>query len=533
MLRLRRRIILDFSSDAEQKEYVQAEIDFMEQLKSEMVFGIQNHDQYYDFNVNHSLDTNTAKCVRIADSLSFMSSDVSDLMKADSEIAPSQKIISDEKIQKLQQHLEKLTDGEKLQIDYVINMLKKDGFKGIRTIQKECINAIKVNPEKEQLFAITDRYKAIREVDYHIRTEGIDSPRTVNALLTYQNAEGAKSFLNTNETRFLDGMRYRKSLSPETKEKVTGIMGNIKEDLGKELSTERSNLRKENPVLASIYEIQDKLQYEDILYENKTQQFGNLEEFYLPGMKEMLDVYYKEYESFTPEQKIEMNNRIPQYITPDSLPKDNPNISKCPAVNYAIYHVQQFGNNEIDQIAIDKSISNKKDISTKEIETSAKEAREYLKNPQKGDAYVKNVESIRQCIKQIDADSKTIPPVFKKAYTDEMKNITGNKYTELTQADQKFIKLGMAVGKNTQSYQNLIHMLEKQPNLRGTLSQLDLKDALYCTMAWKLGKENGLVAKNHPFMAGVSKVKNLSLIKEEKTKVLQHDKKATLDLATR
>jgi dGTP triphosphohydrolase len=348
-------------------EFYENKITIIDSVKNELINGVINHTSYYEHVMESKSETNAQKCGRLADSLSFMPSDLSDLMRSYSETEPDKKIVERNDIDELKERLAKTEGYDEKTIDEVVEQLEKDGQHGIPKIQKEIALEISNLSSDGKINGISDTYKYTKEIDYLYRNDknvafkilefdkyaknhidgykGLDEE--THALFSYQSMkELPNSFRKEDyEERLKEaGKRYREVASDpsivgdrdkEAVEYNNKLDNYYKNNIEERLNTERKYLREKAPYLAATYELQDDLQYNNILFQGKTNVYGNREEVYKPAIKNLLEGYSKFYDT-----------KKPDVIGDKPFTSDE-------GVNYAVSKVHLMTNVELNAI-IDK-----------------------------------------------------------------------------------------------------------------------------------------------------------------------------------
>ena len=342
-------------------------IEVIDDLQVELINGVKNHTCYYEHQMDNIKETNAQRCGRLADSLSFMPSDLSDIMRADSETEPGKKIVEKEDINELKERLVNTEAYNEKVINEVIHLLKKGGQRAIPTVQEKIALEVSNLSADGKIKGISDIYKYTKEIDYLYRNnknvafkilefdkyaknhidgyKGLD--KESHALFSYQSMkELPNQFRGKNYDEKLGeaAERYGKAASDfsvvgdknkealEYKNKLDNYYKNCIEE---RLNNERKYLREKAPYLAATYELQDDLQYNNLILQSKTKVFGNHEEIYKPVINNLLESYHKLYN----ENKAEVNET--KLFTDDK------------AVDYAVSKVQIMTNVELNVI-IDK-----------------------------------------------------------------------------------------------------------------------------------------------------------------------------------
>jgi dGTP triphosphohydrolase len=152
-------------------EFYQNNIDVIESVQDELIKGIQNHSNYYNHLIDSSKETNPQTCGRLADSMSFMASDLSDIMRANNEIESKKKIVEDKDINELKKMLANTDSYDEKKIDEVVGILRNENQIGISKIQMNIADEVKNLSTDKEINGISDTYKYTREIDYLYRND--------------------------------------------------------------------------------------------------------------------------------------------------------------------------------------------------------------------------------------------------------------------------------------------------------------------------------------------------------------------------
>lgn len=130
---------------------------YFESLKFSMRKGIRNHPEYYGYkDENEGL---AKKSVRLADTLSFMVTDLSDLMRAKK--VNGEPILSKERIL---EELDKIGIDNKEYYEDVIRILENGGGELVKLHEKVIEEAFSTN-RRENITTIIDDYKFLQEIN--------------------------------------------------------------------------------------------------------------------------------------------------------------------------------------------------------------------------------------------------------------------------------------------------------------------------------------------------------------------------------
>lgn len=349
-------------------------------IKDYIIEGIQNHGKYMSYWAEGNSKTDLPLiCGRLADTLSFMPADLQGLSQVDradeidgkiiskdimmslvkdgvttvigventtgietSKDLPTEKIISDN--QTLASYYQK--NNPTFNYEKVIDDLISGNPDKLSRIQAQVLKEVAVNNVNEKgeinspLVSISDNLKLLREAECNFRghkdkkIENIDNiPWALkeyekkNFELTYN---GEKDNFDNAFTEYLQSNVCTKSFS----------------DYQSKLNKETNDLRKNCPTLALLYEIQDELIYNQLLYKS-TRVLGNDEMENKKVLSAIFDKFKAEYMSLDPKSKQEFENTYKSFEQYMPLKSDTEENLKAKA--YAAYKLQQLTNDDVDR----------------------------------------------------------------------------------------------------------------------------------------------------------------------------------------
>ena len=344
---------------------------YIESIKEELKKGVKQHSIYYSYQAKG--ETIEQKCVRLADTLSFMASDLSDIIRA------SDKGVIQYNVP-IEQIYDMLDDNQKEKMNEVLEGLKEGGEKLAKIHEKLIKEAFSKKRNSAETCVIIDDYKKLREIKnkYKIlKKEKEDTTKTKNDLINIkgellQSIEEYYKYLVENKKRAIPNEKFmeilKEKVGEENHEKrsdklkgIANLMMNygIDEEIGENLLADElleENIKEQAeriqkrelgdcPTLMSIFMLQDKIVYEDIL-ENKKDVLKNEPQ----KVKENISKKFKNIVNLSYIAK-----KKPEYLKTDKKPdltlyngEKVPNLENCneQIIKYTTYAVQQMTNDD-------------------------------------------------------------------------------------------------------------------------------------------------------------------------------------------
>ena len=349
-------------------------------LKDYIIEGIQNHGKYLSYQPEERAQTDIPLiCGRLADTLSFMPADLQGLSQVDradgingkilskeimmslvkdgvttvigvenrvgiksSKDLPTERIISDN--QALASYYQK--NNPDFNYEKVIDDLVSGNPNKLSKIQAQILKEVAVNNVNEKgeinspLVSIPDNLKLLREAECNFRGQKDKKIENIDnipwALKEYEKKNfeliysGEKENFDNAFSEYLQSNVCTKSFS----------------DYQNKLNEETNNLRKNCPTLALLYEIQDELIYNQLLYKS-TRVLGNDEIENKKVLSAIFDKFETEYIALDSESKEEFENTYKSFEQYMSLKGDTKENLKAKA--YAAYKLQQLTNDDVDK----------------------------------------------------------------------------------------------------------------------------------------------------------------------------------------
>ncbi len=379
-------------------------------IKDYIIEGVQNHGQYMSYSASkRAREDLPLICGRLADTLSFMPADLSDLCRVNRGDGIEGTILSKDIIMKLfaegkttkigienTKGVKNSEDLETIKILPVDRTLKaffdtpefkqnhpefsykevigkltseEEQYGEIQAqIIKEVAEAnIQENGKlKEPIIAISDTLKQLRQAEVELRGRKeekffikLDENGEIakeyknvipSGILEYEKTKFKKSYTGNEETLEKDFNKYLKeTVSNKTFHDYKSI-----------LYEETDKLRNSCPTLALIYELQDELIYNQILAKS-TEVLGNEEEVNKTILKSIFDDYVKKYKNLSEEDREEFEkifNVFEEYMPISKKDKEGKEIKSADRKikAYAIYEMQQLTNDDVDITREDKQV---------------------------------------------------------------------------------------------------------------------------------------------------------------------------------
>ena len=336
--------------------------------KYELKRAVKNHSQYYGFKV--AGETKVEQCVRLADTLSFMVTDLSDLMRGYTKDG-KEPIVSRDRVLKELSYIpgmsptivnevipmiDMLKEGDKSQIELLQEMLLKESLAKTRKGDVVCtiIDDIKLEQNiisameglqrsdtprsrVEAIKAITTYYGYLVE-NSHIAEQNIEFQRMVEMIIGKQNPKECYQALSDLHMHIRD--EEINAPNNEQEKIINKLLGRESNNLLESVKKHKNSLiardLKVYPRLMTIFALQNSLQYEQILKQNperlgngaieRTDELGNvttqsLKEVMEDTFSSILKMAYavhtnpKKYTTDNPSNVLKMHNgkQVPNY----------------------------------------------------------------------------------------------------------------------------------------------------------------------------------------------------------------------------
>ena len=356
-------------------------------LKNYIIEGIQNHSKYLSYQPSDRAKEDIPLiCGRLADTLSFMPADLQGLSQVDradgiegkilskdiimnlvrngttttigvdntagietSKDLPTEKIVEDS--QTLSSYYEK--NNPSFNYEKVIDDLISGDPNKLSRIQAQILKEVAVANVRENgeiaspLVSIPDNLKLLREAECRARGQKDKKIENINdiswALKEYEQNKFKATFTGRQEDFDSSFEEYLNS----------NVVGKSFSDYQNELDEETNSLRQSCPTLALLYELQDELIYNQLLYKS-TRVLGNDEAENKKVLEATFDKYEVEYLSLDPKEKAKFEKIYQTFKEHMPLERDGVDYSEqeqegLKAKAYAAYHLQKLTNDDIDQ----------------------------------------------------------------------------------------------------------------------------------------------------------------------------------------
>ncbi len=350
--------------------FVPENIGSIGEYREEIREGIRNHSQYYGYKLQG--ETMPQKCVRLSDTLSFMVTDLSDLMRGQrndgTPILFPERVLAE---------VRRLSPDER-KFDELVESLKAGGGSLERIHVKVIEEAFSIGRGRslEKAATVIDDYKLLQEIDNNFSVN-----RNENAFMllteycTYlQNDDGIaikneEIFElireNLGEISRESALAKMKELAERSKEVLAmrrngeevSLSAEDSEIISKVLLRTHENIleQKENiwkteflrcPTLMMLFEIQDKIQYREILT-GDINALGNNEEQIKSEVSNRFQKVLKMAYAVYKDSGIYGIDVPGDIISVNGKQIPNAGNIEYPPLNYAIYTIQQMRNEEL------------------------------------------------------------------------------------------------------------------------------------------------------------------------------------------
>lgn len=356
-------------------------------LKDYIIEGVQNHAKYLSYQSSERAREDLPLiCGRLADTLSFMPSDIQGLAQVNRADGIEGKILSKDIIMRLLEEgitttigventngikksedlpTEKIVSSSQTLASYyaknnpdfnyekVMDDLISGDPNKLSKIQAQVLKEVAVNNVKENgeiaspLVSIPDNLKLLREAEYKLRGKQNETFKTIEeipwALKEYEKNKFSAMYLGE-QGKFDEAFRnYLES----------NVMGKSFTNYQDTLNQETNRLSKSCPTLAVLYEVQDELIYNQLL-DKSTRVLGNDEIENKKVLSAIFDKYEKEYLLLDDKEKAEFEKTYQIFKEHMSLEQKGVDYTKkqkegLKAKAYAAYHLQKLVNDDVDQ----------------------------------------------------------------------------------------------------------------------------------------------------------------------------------------
>lgn len=394
---------------------IRDKVEYLRSQKSIVEESIRNHDVYYAHQIQYFGNEEERKAfmkanpeaktenlvensTRLADSLSFMSSDMQDLMRG--KLEDGKTVISTVDVKNFFEELKKdhPEDFDKLKSEEYIKAVEK-GKKGIEAYQKQMCGEVASHPTPEgRLETISDEYKYTREITtllkyaekYPDKREtflkyAVDKVKDYDKL--HENEVGYIN-LSSGDVTKLDALKKDISIHDNQTE-IEGILKQYCEDnkIDTRMNAERAKLWEEKPAVATVYELQDEKQYNDILLRDRTEVLHNNKEETNKAISKAFS------EKLEEGKKLSSDVKVVKY-------------TEIRAVDYAIQEVQKKTNQQLiphkEHVEVDRTkreMTAQRDVSNKPLNERAEKiernAKDVLSKESTMKSYEKQVNTLR------------------------------------------------------------------------------------------------------------------------------------------
>lgn len=252
---------------------IQIDKDYIQQIKEEMRVGIINHNQYYAYKVPN--ETMPQKCVRLADFIAFIISDLSDLLRY--RTPDGKTLITRNTMQKIRMQLDKGIGREKL--DSIMDNLESGKPSKLARLRSIIVDEIIDSEQKRgDITTMRDDYKILKDMEISHDSNNIES--LIQNIIDYfeylttcpETAQGNESFIQeitqiVGETDPQLVLQKLRSISKDDEVVISKLMEMVPkaytEQLKRIVNEEIANV----PILTTLFTMQN-IQYADIVIKN-------------------------------------------------------------------------------------------------------------------------------------------------------------------------------------------------------------------------------------------------------------------------
>lgn len=300
------------------------------QIRDYIINGVQNHSAYLSNQAKGKSAIDLALvCGRLADTLSFMLTDLQDLSQAERAAGLEGTILTEEIILKL------IENGEATRIGDI------DSKEELPTE-----NIIGKGRTLSQFFSQTSNNVDYRDIVARIISGDPSQLEEIRARIVQEVAIANQSRLRCQDDPIISVPDELKILRGKESE-ARSHGQKISEDMQQLLAQKTDEFRQSCPTLALIYELHDEFVYNQIIYRDTTV-LGN-DETNKEILGEMLGKFRQEYTELSPEEKGEFDEIYSLFESYMPLGGEEMALDELKAKAYAIYKLQSLTNDDIDR----------------------------------------------------------------------------------------------------------------------------------------------------------------------------------------
>lgn len=341
---------------------------YLRDLKTSMKKGVKNHPKYYGYKDEN--EEMAQKCVRLADTISFMVTDLSDLMRTKS--SKGKPILS---IGRVLDEIEKIGIKDKESYEEVIRILQNGGGELVKLHEKVIEEAFSTK-RRENVVTIIDDYKLLQNIiGSYERGDLLGSFKFItkyyNYLKKHKNmARENNEFLNIvsssmecisdreafNKMRILCNKidKIKKGELDENiftigeKEVIKRVSENVKENVERQTKNIQKSEFELCPTLMMLFTIQDKIQYQEILGRDSEVLENNEKQVEVKVRNRFQKVLKMAYIAYENPEEYCINGESPDLRLYRGLKVPKTSLKSYPPIDFAVYAVQQMQNRDFD-----------------------------------------------------------------------------------------------------------------------------------------------------------------------------------------
>lgn len=252
---------------------IQIDKEYIQQIKEEIRVGILNHNQYYSYKVKN--ETMPQKCVRLADFIAFIISDLSDLLRYRTPTGKT--LITRNTLQRIRIQLEQGIGRERL--DSIMDNLESGNPSKLARLRSTIVDEIIDNKEKRgEIMTMRDDYKILKDMETSHNSNNIES--LIQTIMDYfeyltmfpEIAQRNDSFVQgitqiIGETEPQLVLQKLRNISKDDEEIISQLMTIVPKVYTEQLKRMIDEEIIDVPILTTLFIMQN-IQYADILINN-------------------------------------------------------------------------------------------------------------------------------------------------------------------------------------------------------------------------------------------------------------------------
>lgn len=326
---------------------IQIDKDYIEKIKEEIRVGIINHNEYYSYKVQN--ETMPQRCVRLADFIAFIISDLSDLLRY--RTPNGQTIITRNTMQKIRMQIDKGIGRATL--DSIMDNLESGKPNKLARLRSTIVDEIVDSEEtRGTIMTMRDDYKILKDMEASHNGENIESliqnitdyfeyliacPETARSNEDF--IEKINEIIGESDPKLV--LQKLKNISKKDK----NIVSKIIELAPRVYKTQLNQLINEEimavPVLATLFTMQN-IQYADIVL-NNDEALGN--EQIDDKLRERFETIIK-MAYFSEKRDKKQGKQTLETYRGNKVPKFSD--KKFKPLEYTVFAVQQMRNQDFD-----------------------------------------------------------------------------------------------------------------------------------------------------------------------------------------